>query len=402
MLQIPNGRAETLRVATWNLESPAVAGRTNSAANTNQTLIQQRTTTSKKGGPPLTKAGGGTNATAGTNPNRIRQAASALKKLDPDVILLQQVRDWQMCEQLAQALKPAEYKTLTCSSFIDPRTGTLRKQQVAILSKAKAYLAWSEPWRKEGKTTSPGGLAFAALQIGKQRVGLFSVQAGNAPAKTADPEQSAARLKAQAAAVNQLLDQVSLITNWATNQVQALVVGGTFYPGAQDGLAAQETSLRPLEDAGFSSAFPRTSAAEQNDRPGGVADYIFTRPAGCALNPRTLSPPGFPHHPMTCEVELDPGKAAKAQAARVEPPPPSETPRPARTDEAKTKPIESAPPPPLIQPGPPAPIPGSQPSTLNPQPLWWAVIALGGILAATAFAWMLPGADVDFDEHHRP
>ena len=99
---------------------------------------------------------------------------------------------------------------------------------MAILSKTNAYFAWSEPWRNKGKTAVPGGLAFAALQVGKQRVGFFSVQAAGAPAKTAGPGQSSARLKAQAASVNQLLEQVSAITKWVTNRVQVFVVGGTF------------------------------------------------------------------------------------------------------------------------------------------------------------------------------
>ena len=222
-----------------------------------------------------------------------------MKKLDPDVILLQQVRDWKTCDQLVQALKPAEYKILVCSSFNDPRTGTLRKRQVAILSKTKAYFAWSEPWRNKGKTVLPGGLAFAALQVGKQRVGFFSVQAAGAPAKNADPGQSPARLKAQAASVSQLLEQVSAITKWVTNRVQVFVVGGTFDPGTPNGFAAQDLPLRLLESAGFDDAFPRPPAAETvpppgiAGQPGGTVDYIFTRPAGRALNPRMPSAPAF-------------------------------------------------------------------------------------------------------------
>ena len=105
--------AETVRVTTWNLE-------------------------------PL--------PAAGTNNARIPDAAAVLRKLNPDVILLQDVRDWRMCEQLAQALKPADYSVCVCSSFREARTGTLTKQQVAILSRARAYFSWSEAWRPQGET----------------------------------------------------------------------------------------------------------------------------------------------------------------------------------------------------------------------------------------------------------
>src|SRR5271169_4416014 len=66
----PSCFADTIRVTTWNLE-PVPA--------------------------------------AGTNDTRVQDAALVLKKLNPDVIVLQQVRDWKMCGQLAQALKPADY-----------------------------------------------------------------------------------------------------------------------------------------------------------------------------------------------------------------------------------------------------------------------------------------------------
>src|ERR1019366_5943861 len=66
----PSCMAGSLRVTTWNLEFPAVGG---------------------------------------TNEARLQEAAAALRQLNPDVIRLQQVRDWKMCGQLAQALKPAQY-----------------------------------------------------------------------------------------------------------------------------------------------------------------------------------------------------------------------------------------------------------------------------------------------------
>ena len=49
---------------------------------------------------------GQTNAVTSTNQTRIRQTAAALKKLNPDVILLQQVRDWKTCDQLAERSSP--------------------------------------------------------------------------------------------------------------------------------------------------------------------------------------------------------------------------------------------------------------------------------------------------------
>src|SRR4051812_11398468 len=46
--------------------------------------------------------------------NVIEQAAGQMTRLAPDVILLRGVSGWKMCSQLAQALKPAQYRVAVC------------------------------------------------------------------------------------------------------------------------------------------------------------------------------------------------------------------------------------------------------------------------------------------------
>lgn len=345
----PSCLADTIRVTTWNLESAAAPA---------------------------------------TNQSRVQQAAAELKKLNPDVILLQEVSDWQMCDRLAQALKPAAYKVLICSSFRAPGTGTLRKQQVAILAKRRAYFCWSEAWRAEGNLALPGGLAFAAVQVGQQRVGLFSVQADVLSAAETEPSQGAARLRAEAESVGQLLEQVASVTNWVANRVQVLVVGGTFDPGVQDALAGQNTPLQLLEEAGFGDACLGVPAAERETRPGRAGqpgttdDYIFTQPMGCAGYPRIPSAPAFVHRPVTCDVELDPAKAAEALASRLAALPARESPPASQASEVKTEPrlTQAAAAAPALIPTPTVPQPG-----LN-LPLL-VIVVLAGIIALAAVVW---------------
>src|SRR5436309_2831144 len=64
---------------------------------------------------------------------RIAQAASHLNVLRPDILLLQEIRDWETCEKLARALEPQKYQVLVCSAFRD--AFGITRQQVAILSK---------------------------------------------------------------------------------------------------------------------------------------------------------------------------------------------------------------------------------------------------------------------------
>lgn len=283
LLLVQGGLAQTLRVTTWSLQTP----------------------------------GTGTNAAAAnTNGIRIPAAAAALKKLNPDVILLQQVPDWAMCEELAEALKPAKYRVVTCSAFRDAR-GALRKQQAAILAKtgARPYFSWSDIWRNRGIQPLPGGFAFAALKIGQQRIGLFSVQAaaaGGAPAakqqtpptKQPNPATPQERM---AVTIEQLLAQVGSISHWATNRVQGIIVGGTFGLAAGQDMALHDAPLQLLQDAGFSDAFEDAPAAARTTvrgKPGPVADYLFTLPASCTTNPSVLRVQVSRRFPVTCDVQL--------------------------------------------------------------------------------------------------
>jgi endonuclease/exonuclease/phosphatase family metal-dependent hydrolase len=331
---LPSCLAGTFRVTTWNLEVPALAD---------------------------------------ANDNRLEEAATALKQINPDVILLQQVRDWKLCDQLAQALKPAQYTVQVCSSFRDARTGALSKQQVAILSKAKAYFSWSEGWRPQGEATLPGGFAFAAFQVGQQRFGFFSVQAGAASAEGRNADRRAGAAEAPAASVGQLLEQVGSVNNWVANRVEAFVAGATFNTRAAGWREARDSTLRALEAADFGDAFQEASVAEvitvagKAGQPGATADYIFTRPAGCAASPSALATAVSAHYPLTCDVELDPVKVAVARAIRAE-----------AMRARQTRTLESA--------QTAAAVP--QPSTINYQ-LLWLVIALVGILVLAAAVWIL-------------
>ena len=284
----PGAPAQTLRVTTWNLDAPL-------SRQTNGTTIV-------------------------TNTLRVPAAARALKQLNPDVILLQQIRDWTLCDELAKALKPAVYTVAACSAFQDPRTGEPRKQQVAILAKSKPYFSWTEPWRATEVPALPGGYAFAAFQVGKQQVGVFSVQAPRQNASTKGKALDPAKQLAQwNAAGRQLLAQVGSVSNWVANRVQVFVIGGTFGTVSRTNAAVADTPLRLLEDAGFGDAFLELSGKERltlpgrAGAPGSIVDYLYTQPAGCTTGPRIVTVNGFRHRPASCEIGFGPAAALASQ-----------------------------------------------------------------------------------------
>jgi hypothetical protein len=126
-----------------------------------------------------------------------------------------------MCKQLAQALMPAEYNVIGCSSFSDSRSNAPYASQVAILSRHKGYFFWSEPWQTPSAESMPGGFAVAAIQIGKRRLGVFSVQPQGKQTPAAGASGNAS---VPVTSVQQWMHALSVLRNWETNRIEAAVV----------------------------------------------------------------------------------------------------------------------------------------------------------------------------------
>lgn len=270
--------ADTIRVVSWDLQPKAtVTGSTNSAA-------------------------------ASSDPELIQAAAQTLNNLQPDVLLLQGVRDWQMCNDLAQALKPADYTVAICSSFRRTMGADPAAQEVAILVRHKAYFSWSESWHSPEGLKVPGGYAFAALEVGERRVGVFSTQVG-------EPQMPA--LTAQ-----QILDQIDSVKHWQTNQAQTYIIGSSFNLAPNSAAPVQAKLFHFLRTAGLQDVFISAQqdgsfepSAVRGPRP---ADFILADTAGFALHPAMPSSTLSDRRPVLCEVEIDPVRVATASAARAE------------------------------------------------------------------------------------
>jgi hypothetical protein len=86
--------------------------------------------------------------------------ADVLRSINPDVILLQEVRNYDACARLGEEIAPGIYHVAICSAFKEPFQSGLGKQQVAILSKYQVQAAWSEPWK------SMNGIALQSRRYG--------------------------------------------------------------------------------------------------------------------------------------------------------------------------------------------------------------------------------------------
>jgi hypothetical protein len=232
--------------------------------------------------------------------------------------MLQQVADWETCQQLAQALQPEIYQVAICSSFRDPRTNLLSRQ-VAILAKAKAYLAWSETWQNSSAApAAPGGFAFAAIRLGNQNIGFFSVQFSDGASSGTDESRSAEWQQARAESARQLIKQIDSLQDWKDNRLQTYIVAGDFNTTPDDVGLADEKTLSLLEQCGFDNAFAglplkkRATLPGDARRPAATLDYIFTRDAGRVGSALITQSALCERGAVTCEMDLAAPKAAPA------------------------------------------------------------------------------------------
>lgn len=144
--------------------------------------------------------------TPGTPGGEVAQELrSLLEKADPDVICLQGATDWESSERIC-SLKPG-FRLITCSAF-DGKTPSTAGSQVAILAKDRAPISWVE------QISDGGGFAFAVLQTGSRKLGLFSIQT----VKTSSPASEM---------TERLLAEVAKLKRFPHNRPDAFLLVGS-------------------------------------------------------------------------------------------------------------------------------------------------------------------------------
>ena len=256
---------------------------------------------------------------------RIGAAADVLRNLDPDIILLQEVRDYDVCVRLAEAIKPHTYQVAICSAFKESFQPGLGKQQVAILAKEPAQAAWAERWKSMEGVDPPRGFAFAWFKIKGADVGVYSVHLKSNLVMRGDKvAETAKNVRKREVAAHQLLNHLREIIATAMPNVQSKVIAGDFNTNPAEFPA--DATLKTLEDAGFRNCMEGASATQSVTHPGShgfpdtTFDYVLAQHA-------TISPPNITrsnasdHYPVTCELTI-PGTRPnnEAIAAKAGPP----------------------------------------------------------------------------------
>lgn len=129
-----------------------------------------------------------------------------LEKADPDVICLQGAIDWESCDRICK-LKPG-LRVLTCSAFPAKSEGAAAPQ-VAILARDRAVISWVE------EIADGGGFAFAVLQAGSRKLGVFSLQSVSGPAGPSVPS------------TDRLIAEINKLQKFPQNRPDSFLIAGS-------------------------------------------------------------------------------------------------------------------------------------------------------------------------------
>ena len=153
-------------------------------------------------------------ATLEKQAQRIDAAADVLRKLDPDILLLQEMRDYDACTRLGEAIHPGAYQVAICSAFKGA------KQQEAIIAKISAQAAWSESWKSMEGIDPPRGFAFAWFKIGNADIGVYSLHLKSNLITHGDKEIETARnIRKREVSIQQLLAHIQEIEIGVSQQI---------------------------------------------------------------------------------------------------------------------------------------------------------------------------------------
>ena len=235
---------------------------------------------------------------------RVQAAADVLKKLNPDILLLQEVRDYDACNRLAEAIQPGAYTVAICSAF---KGG---KQEEAILAKIPAQAAWSESWKSMEGIDPPRGFAFAWFKIGNANIGVYSVHLKSNLVAHGDPiAETAKNIRKREVAIDQLMTHVRDFIGAKIPAINRFIIGGDFNTNHDQAMFAAEKTLDTLGTGGLRSVFDAIPFEQRITHPGthgfpdATFDYFFGKNVQMG-KPMITQTNVSDHLPVTCDVTI--------------------------------------------------------------------------------------------------
>ena len=170
------------------------------------------------------------------------EAHDALLDVQPDILCLQEVRDYDVVQKLVDVLP--RFQVHIVSRFKEAFGGILGIQQIAICGNIPAESAWSDSWQK-GVSGPPRGFSFSAVRTKSGNYLLiysvhFKSNLGQLPENVAKREEAARQLLSHAVEMERIYSKIGKV---------AVVVGGDYNTSPDDPKFAAERTFSILRGA---------------------------------------------------------------------------------------------------------------------------------------------------------
>ncbi len=242
---------------------------------------------------------------------RTKEAAEVLRTLDPDIVLLQEVRDEAAVEALAKEIGRG-HQVVVVSRF---RFGDeLSQHQQAILAKFPARAAFWKAWTTRQAVTPVRGYAFALFDTPSGApVAVYSLHLkSNVVSRNAPDLERAASLNVlqRELAILQLTEHLSDISKDPQLAPAAAIVGGDFNTDPFQNRFAKERTIPALLSIGFTNPITRLPEGQRATLPGSgrfppaVFDHVLLLQAEATADPVVTKTEVSDHRPVTVTVRV--------------------------------------------------------------------------------------------------
>jgi len=237
------------------------------------------------------------NATPEASAEHMQAAKVAIAELKPDILLLEEIRDWESAAELCTAVPGL---TVHVTSAFQPRP-----QNQVVASRFTADSTWSQSWQTDG-ITPPRGYSFAAIELpGRRFLLTYALHLKSNLGTFAD------NVAMRQASAKQLLKHSSeMLALYSQRGPCAVIIGGDLNTSLDDPKFKDDQTLPSLIKAGFHwthEGVPvgnRPTIPAKNGFPDGCFDHIFTAGLGKPTAAVKLYDTVSDHNPVVLDVDL--------------------------------------------------------------------------------------------------
>ena len=215
--------------------------------------------------------------------NQIKRVKSTLKKEDPDILMAQEIRDWEAFSTICDAIP--NMKPLAVSAFAREGKETYWPQQLAIGSELRTVAAWSETWKQGEKYRPRRGFTAATIRLPHSPYMLLIYTVHLKSNRIDDGQTSEDNQATRLESIKQIIDHVEYVENKLfKKKIAGVIIGGDFNTNNDN--QWDDKVIETLEKAGFHNTWSKTPREERITWLGNTKhepnclDFIFTKNLG--------------------------------------------------------------------------------------------------------------------------